>query len=193
MDERRVFLKTLAHKSAEAWASSPVDPALRGETRIETRNTIYQLRDGVCVGVTRRTSNGWRADPTVFIGMRVVGWLAYENPRAGLAPAWRPGSYAVLWRPRRTADIHSSVALTSATLAFEKVSPPKKSTPPPLPARASSPPPPPPAPARTSAPPPPPPVPVAATARLMLQRPPTPVAARPPLPLQTPVPQRAIA
>jgi hypothetical protein len=139
MDERRAFLKSLAQRSADAWGAAAPEGALRGETRIETRNTIYQLRDGVCIGITRRESHGWRADPTVFIGMRVVGWLAYENPRAGITAAWRPGSYAVLWRQRRAKDVHSSVALTSASLSFEKADgAPKKAAPPPVPPRKTS-------------------------------------------------------
>lgn len=137
MNERRAFLKDLAARSADAWAkeNAATTPSFRGETRVETKNTIYQFRDGTCVAVTRHDS-GWRADPTVFIGMRLVGWLAYDDPSAGLIQDWRPGAYAVLWRSRKPSETHASVALTSATISSEQTTRP--STPPPLPLQRPS-------------------------------------------------------
>lgn len=168
MDERRSFLKDLASRYADAWGGARDSSVFQGEGRVETRNTIYRVRDGVCVAVTRggRQDRGGagastpdsaaHADPTALIGMRLVGWLAHEDPTAGLTETWRPGAYAVLWRQRAPYETHSSVALTSATVSYEsKVPPPRivsraqapsavastpmrKSVPPPLPPRASA-------------------------------------------------------
>lgn len=140
MNERRAFLKQLATRSADLWARAVQFGTFQGESKIVTRNTIYQLRDGVCVGVTRRDGD-FRSDPGVFVGMRMIGWLAYDDPRAGLMQSWRPGAYAVLWRPRAANEEHASVALTSASLAYETIPreplPIRRSAPPPLPARAA--------------------------------------------------------
>ena len=141
MDERRSFLKDLAARFGDAWASASRDLGARSDARIETRNTVYQLRDGICFAVARR-DRPWRADPTVFIGMRLVGWLAGEDPEAGLMTTWRPGAFAVLWRARSAGEPHSSVALTSKAESYELTTavrsnapplPRTKSTPPPLP------------------------------------------------------------
>lgn len=170
MDSRRAYLKDLAARSARAWGSSPLPPAFAGETRIETRNTTYQLRDGVCYAVQRNEDAGQgRAHPSAFVGMRIVGWLMREDPRAGISLEWRPGSYAVLWRPRAESTEHSAVALTSSSSAFRVVA---RTVPPPLPQ-----------PSRTSAPPPPPSLRVVPPP--MVARPPTPPSFAPPAPPST--------
>jgi hypothetical protein len=145
MDQRRAYLKDLATRSARRWSSAPLAPCFAGETRIETRNTVYQLRDGVCYLVTRREDAGvGRMHPSAFVGMRIVGWLLRDDPDAGITMEWRPGAYAVLWRPREASEEHSAVALTSTSLAFRVVArtvqPPALPTQPPasLPATARS-------------------------------------------------------
>jgi hypothetical protein len=131
MDQRRAYLKELAARSARRWSAAPLPPSLSGETRIETRNTVYHLRDGVCFLVTRREEAGvLRTDPGAFVGMRVVGWLMHDDPQAGITQEWRPGAYAVLWRPREENEEHSAVALTSTSLAFRVVA---RTTPTPAP------------------------------------------------------------
>jgi hypothetical protein len=187
MDDRLSFLKDLAARCSDEWTNRKTDDPFHGDARVETRNTIYQFKDGICVSITRR-DRPWTADPTVFIGMRIVGWLAYEDPRAGLVEGWRPGAYAVLWRPRAAGEQHSSVALTSATNVFElkqaAPAPVRRSVPPPLPpaARASSVPPPP------------------LPAKMSLQKPPTmtrvnipnaPETPTPPMSRRTPAPASA--
>lgn len=169
MDSRRAYLKDLAARSARAWGNSPLPPAFAGETRIETRNTTYQLRDGICYSVHRNEDAGQgRAHPSAFVGMRIVGWLMREDPRAGISLEWRPGAYAVLWRPRADSTDHSAVALTSSSSAFRVVA---RTVPPPLPqpSRSSAPPP---APARVPPPP-------------LVARPPTPPSFSPPAPPST--------
>jgi hypothetical protein len=117
MDGRRACLKDLVERWADAWGRASQVRQVRGDTRVETKNTIYQFRDGVCVAVTRREGSS-RVDPTLFIGMRLVGWLAGRDPAQGLTHTWTKGAYAVLWRPREAHEPHSSVALTSSTLSM---------------------------------------------------------------------------
>ncbi len=122
MDSRRERLKELAARSARLWGLMPIPEILSGETRIETRNTVYKLRDGICYSVRRDDPQG-RLDPTAFIGMRVVGWLWQDDPRSVLSLEWQPGAYAVLWRRGTGPGDRSAVALTSATVAFRKIAP----------------------------------------------------------------------
>ena len=133
MDARRTYLKDLATQLADAWAASATPAALSGDARVDTRNTTYLFKEGVCTSVTRR-DRAWRSDPTEMIGMRLVGFLLHDDPYAGLQQRWRAGAYAVLWRGRRTGDAHSSVALTSATTSMTAER--RASSPPPLPSRA---------------------------------------------------------
>lgn len=137
MDDRRYYLKELAARQARLWGTAPLAPCFAGEMRIETRNTVYDLRDGVCQTALRREKAPVsKSNPESFVGMRVVGWLSREDPQGGLTLDWRPGSYAVLWRPRAEGEEHSAVALTSSTIAFKKTvrtAPPPISRPTPLP------------------------------------------------------------
>ncbi len=140
MDSRRERLKQLAARSARLWGLMPIPDILSGETRIETRNAVYKLRDGICYSVRRDDPQG-RLDPSAFIGMRVVGWLWQDDPRSVLSLDWQPGAYAVLWRRGTGPGDRSAVALTSATVAFQKIAPSvpvraaqrRSTTPPPLP------------------------------------------------------------
>ena len=145
MDSRRERLKELAARSARLWGLMPIPEVLSGETRIETRNAVYKLHDGICYSVRRDDPHGRldpRLDPSAFIGMRVVGWLWQDDPRSVLSLEWRPGAYAVLWRRGHGPADRSAVALTSATVAFRNVTPTvpvraaaqrRSTTPPPLP------------------------------------------------------------
>jgi hypothetical protein len=120
MDSRRVRLKELAARSGRLWGLMPIPEYLAGETRIETRNAVYRLRDGICYSVQRDDPAG-RLDPSAFVGMRVVGWLWRDDPRSVLALEWQPGAYAVLWRRGTGPDDRAAVALTSASVAFRQV------------------------------------------------------------------------
>lgn len=123
MDLKRAYLKELAARSSDRWSSTPLPPALAGETRIETRNTVYELVDGVCCGVRRQqTGDPRQMPPSAYLGMRMVGWLKREDPQGGVTQAWTPGAYAVLWRPRVDGEEHSAVALTSTSQAFRQLS-----------------------------------------------------------------------
>jgi hypothetical protein len=172
MDERRAYLKQLASQSARRWSATPLPSSLAGETRIETRNTIYQLRDGVCYATVRREGVGaGRVHPSAFVGMRVVGWLSREDPQSGVTPEWRPGAYAVLWRPRQPNEEHSAVALTSTSHALRAVARP---VPPPALVGREAPRPPAMVQARRASTPPPPPLPRAIPRSTLLPQPVTP-------------------
>jgi len=116
----------------------PLPEGLVGETRVETRNTVYRFRNGVCYSVKREEQAG-RKDPQAFMGMRLVGWLWRDDPRSVLSLEWQPGAYAVLWKPGSAQGDRSAVALTSPSIAFRQVQPAAPS-PPPL-RRVSTPPP----------------------------------------------------
>jgi hypothetical protein len=135
MSSSRSVLRELATNNADAWARTTFDSKFAGEMRIETRNTIYDFKNGACSGVTRG-DRAFRTDPTTLIGMRFLGWLRPSEPNAGLRDEWEPGAYAVLWRPRRANEPTSCVALTSAAIAFSAVR--RRSTPPPLHPRPKS-------------------------------------------------------
>src|SRR5215469_9942676 len=121
MNVNRAFLKDLASRSADEWGAKPCPSTWTGETRAETKNTVYQFRDGTCISVSRRDAE-CRTNPADLVGMRLVGWLSPKDPDAGLSQSWRPGAYAVLWRPRNREEgpqtPESAVALTSATHTF---------------------------------------------------------------------------
>jgi hypothetical protein len=122
MDSRRARLKELAARSARLWGLMPLPEVLSGETRIETRNAVYRLRDGICYSVQRHDPHAAQArlDPSAFVGMRVVGWLWQDDPRSVLSLDWQPGAYAVLWRRGTGGGDRSAVALTSPTVAFRQ-------------------------------------------------------------------------
>jgi hypothetical protein len=137
MDPRRNHLKELARRFASDWAASAVPLCLTGESRFETRNTIYQIRDGICHTVIREVEEGHgTAVASEMTGMRVVAWLGTDG-----APtlSWEPGLRAVLWRPRADGS-RSAIAMTSRSIAFRKLN---RSAPPPrVPARRTDTPPP---------------------------------------------------
>jgi hypothetical protein len=132
MDTRRARLKELAARSARLWGLMPLPEGLVGETRVETRNTLYRFRNGVCYSVQRDEKAG-RKDPTAFMGMRLVGWLWRDDPRSVLSLEWQPGAYAVLWKPGSEQGDRSAVALTSPSIAFRQVARSAAPSPPPLP------------------------------------------------------------
>jgi hypothetical protein len=143
MDERRSYLKQLAARSARSWSSTPLPAAFAGETRIETRNTVYLLLDGVCYAVRRQPGSdpGQMRPSAAYVGMRVVGWLRQDDPLNGVRHEWTRGAYAVLWRPRAASEEHSAVALTSSTSAFHRIAREAQPTVPVRAVRPSSPPP----------------------------------------------------
>ncbi len=117
--DRRSYMKRLAAGASRTWSNNPLPACFAGETRIETRNSVYLLRDGVCQAITRRefvSTTG--THKTELVGMRLMGWIASEDPSTPLELEWRRGMRGVLWRPRGPGERHSVIALTSPTLGF---------------------------------------------------------------------------
>jgi hypothetical protein len=122
MNDRRAYIKKLASHASRTWGSASLPACLAGETRFETRNSVYMLRDGVCHAVARREeASATRTHKTDLFGMRLMGWVASNDPSAPLRLEWSRGMHAVLWRPRRSGERHSVIALTSPTLGFRAV------------------------------------------------------------------------
>jgi len=114
MQERRALLKRIA--SVTNWDTA-TRATLEGESWIETRNTIYRFRDGVCVDVACRDRKK-RQRASILVGMRLVAWLVSEpGGRLRLSYAWRAGASAVLWRAE-TDGTEEAMAMTSPANAF---------------------------------------------------------------------------
>lgn len=120
IQERRLYMKRLASGASQVWGNAPLPACFAGETRIESRNSVYLLRDGICHAVTRRefvsTTGTHKTD---LVGMRLMGWVGDDDMMSSLMQLeWYRGMRGVLWRARRPGERHSVVALTSPTLTF---------------------------------------------------------------------------
>jgi hypothetical protein len=121
MHARKALLKSLA--TVNAWDEADLDAyprAFDGLTCVETRNTIYRFRDGVCFGVTNRNQTR-SGRGSALVGMRIVGWLVtgeLHAPKQRLTRTWQPGACAVLFRPCASGGDDGAMALTSPTIDF---------------------------------------------------------------------------
>jgi hypothetical protein len=115
MKARKALLKKLA--AVTDWESA-TRATLEGESWVETKNTLYRFRDGVCFAVACRDP-GKSARSRIIVGMRLVGWLVGGAGKTRLAYAWEPGACAVLWRAG-DAKQEEAMAMTSATTAFTR-------------------------------------------------------------------------
>jgi len=113
MHARKALLKRLA--TINDWEAAS-RAFFGGESWLESRNTVYRFRDGVCFDVATRDPRK-SARARALIGMRLVGWLAAKGSL--LSDEWQAGASAVLWRPGR-ADAEEAVAMTSATHSFAR-------------------------------------------------------------------------
>jgi hypothetical protein len=93
--------------------------AFAGERRLKTRNTIYDLRDGVCVRARRRDQSPTGVYDAAFVGMRLVGWVSRREPNVGLTSEWTLGAYGVLWRAAKPGERGLAIAMTSTSISFE--------------------------------------------------------------------------
>jgi hypothetical protein len=115
MQARKALLKKLA--AVTDWDTAK-RAALEGEAWVETRNTMYRFRDGVCFAVACRDPRK-NARAGVIVGMRLVGWLVGTPGHVRLSYAWEAGACAVLWRPGEEAR-EEAMAMTSPTKAFTR-------------------------------------------------------------------------
>ena len=114
------MLQKLARQSAATWNAMATE-AFRGEVKLETANTIYRFIDGVFASSAQKPSRSFEyAD--AMRGIRLIGFLAYEDGLWSLSPRWREKSLAVFWRPGAVED--RSIIVTSATVAFALEAPP---------------------------------------------------------------------
>ena len=111
MHPRRALLHKIA--SVNGTFDAPSSEVLAGETSVETRNTIYRFRDGLCFAVVGRDGKPSEKAQAI-VGMRLVGWLVGGAPPR-LTRTWEARSCAVLWRPCATGEEDGAMALTSPT------------------------------------------------------------------------------
>lgn len=105
------MLKRIAKSSGHRWGS--VGKAIfGGNGTLATAHTEYAFVDGVCSVVARE---GQRKTSGGFVGMRLVGWLAWSGAEVEVLPTFQKGASAVLWKPGLAGG---SVALTSPTLGW---------------------------------------------------------------------------
>ena len=114
MQARKALLKRLA--TINDWDASS-RAYFEGESWLESRNTIYRFRDGVCFEVASRDPHKC-ARAQCLVGMRLVGWLADSG--SVFTDKWRAGACAVLWRPGGADGDEAAMAMTSATTTFAR-------------------------------------------------------------------------
>lgn len=113
------MLVKLARQSAATWNAMAAE-AFRGEARFETANTIYRFIDGVFASAAHKPARSFDY-PEALRGIRLIGFLAYEDGLWSLSPRWRAGSLAVFWRVGGMDE--RSFIVTSATVGFSLSAP----------------------------------------------------------------------
>lgn len=113
------MLAKLARQSAATWNAMAAE-AFRGEARFETANTIYRFIDGVFASAAQKPSGSFDY-PDALRGIRLIGFLAYEDGLWSLSPRWRAGALAVFWRTGGTDE--RSFIVTSGTVGFSLTAP----------------------------------------------------------------------
>jgi hypothetical protein len=116
MTGRKALLKKLA--SVTDWDTAR-RAALEGESWLQTRNTLYRFRDGVCFAVATRDP-AKQARASSVLGLRLVGWLVGNEGRGRFTYAWEVGAAAVLWKGGGGNGSDETMALTSPTTTFTR-------------------------------------------------------------------------
>jgi hypothetical protein len=119
MQARKALLRKLA--TVADWDAA-ARALFAGESWLETRNTIYRFRDGVCFEVASRDP-GKAARAQALIGMRLVGWVAGKG--SVFTNDWETGACALLWRAGCDAGAgrerrEEAMAMTSRTTLFKR-------------------------------------------------------------------------
>jgi hypothetical protein len=113
MHPRKALLKRLATVSDWEAASHA---NFEGESWLQSRNTVFRFRDGICLEVASRDrARGNRAG--TLLGMRLLGWVVGEG--RVFTDQWAEGACAVLWRAGG-GGTEESMAMTSATTSFAR-------------------------------------------------------------------------
>lgn len=115
------MLVKLARQSAATWNAMAAE-AFRGEARFETANTVYRFIDGVFASCAHKPDRSFDY-PSALRGIRLIGFLSYEEGLWSLSPRWRHGSLAVFWKTGGMDE--RSFIVTSQTSAFALEAPPK--------------------------------------------------------------------
>lgn len=110
------FLSQLAPGAARKWRELG-SSTYRGDISLATDNSEYRFHDGVFVSRAKRPQTFFDA-PRSMRGLLLVGFLSEDDARDRwvLAPEWRAGSHAVLWRPDEEGT--NAFVLTSPTRSF---------------------------------------------------------------------------
>jgi hypothetical protein len=111
MQAREVLLRKLA--AITQWDAFGC-PFSAGESWLESRNTIYRLRDGVCFDVGSRDPKK-SARAKAVLGMRLVGWVSANG--TVFSREWRAGACAILWRADGEGE-DAAMAMTSPTTSY---------------------------------------------------------------------------
>lgn len=118
------MLVNLARQCGSTWNQMAAD-AFRGDTSFETGNAIYRFRHGVFMSRSTKATGALEA-PRGLQGLRLIGFLVYDNGLWSLSAQWKKGALAVMWESGGTKA--SSFTVTSATLAFSTAPPPRRHT-----------------------------------------------------------------
>jgi len=113
MEPRKELLLRLA--SITDWVAAS-RAAVEGESWLESRNTIYRLRDGVCFDVASRDPRK-TARARTLVGMRLIGWLVRTGSL--VTGIWEQGAFGILWRPNH-GGTEEAIAMTSATTNYAR-------------------------------------------------------------------------
>jgi len=94
---QRALLK-LAKQAASTWQQARGE-MFRGDTTIETANTVYRFKDGVFSGRAPKPKTNeapaWESPPSMT-GIELIGFLANEDGLWSLSPRWKAGALAVM-------------------------------------------------------------------------------------------------
>lgn len=92
-------LAQLTEHSAATWSALGAR-AFAGRLEVDTENSRYVFQNGVFSERTTR-EGARRSFQKSLAGLKLVGFLAREGDLWSLAPRFRAGAHAVLWRPSR--------------------------------------------------------------------------------------------
>jgi hypothetical protein len=114
---RRSALHQAIATEAARLARAGCPTALRGRTRLRSRNSIYEFLDGTCCRITTPSGVNHAAGASL-LGMRIVGWLTSDDGQPAITTVWTAGAVAILCCDWAGSIDDVAVALTSSTVRF---------------------------------------------------------------------------